>query len=614
MKKVTLVFAAILGVLFSGQIFSQEVKQASSSSLPFNSTYLGGAGAEHISAPVVDKEGKIYITGMATAPIPGVPVDGYDVSHNGGNDGFVAKFSPDLSRLLAFTYFGGSGDERSFDLALSSSGDVYIIGVCTSDDLPITEGAFDNSWAGGEDVFIACFDKDLKNLKACTLTGGSSDEGYCNIAISAEGDVIAEFSTSAEDFTLPPGYRASGRGRGNIVVVKFDAALSSASGSAVIGGSSQEYAFEIAINSKGVIYIVGDSSSSDFPVSAESYKQNNSGGTDVFIAALSPDLKELKHSTLAGGTNNDMGGYLVFDSKDNVYIAGESGSRNLPATPGAYNTASNGSYDLHIAKFDSSLSSLIACSYLGGAGVENCHGMAVDRHDNLYLAGYTLSQNFPTTPGSYDRNYNGGEMDMFIVKMKNDLSSVLAATYLGGNRQDYYGSIGLDLDDNPVITGRIDSTDYPVSPDAFQRNNNGGEYELVITKLPRDLSLTQINESADLKISGLKINRKKLTPGGKYKFKLSVENLALDLDSYPCKASFYINSRAKLNSKSVLLGTIDIKSISPGGEIKNKFIAVLPEDFNYRKNTWLLIEIDQENINYDPDRENNVGKYKLLVE
>ena len=612
MKKVILI-VAISVFLGNCQAVSQDKLNNSGADLQVFSTFLGGDGAEHSSSPKIDSKGNIFIAGYTTAPIPSLPGGGHDTSYNGGGDAFVAKFSPDLSRLLAFTYLGSSGEDRAYDMVIDSSDEVIIIGMTDSDGFPVTDGAYDREYGGGRDTFVARFNNDLGNLLAATYLGGSGDDWYSNIALDKEERILVAISSGSLNYNIPSGYRSPSPGSMSLVVMLLDKDLQRAEHGAVVGGSSNEYCFEIACNSKGDVYLVGDCSSSDFPTTPNAYNRNHRGGIDCFLIALSPDLQDLKYSTLTGGSANDMGAYLAIDSEDNVFIAGESGSTDLPATPGAYSGANSGRYDLHLAKFDPTLSTLLACSYLGGSNFENCHGIAIDRHDNVYFAGYTSSSNMPMTDGCYDSSYNGGEMDLYVVKLNNYLSQLLASTYIGGTGMDYYGGICLDLDDNPIVQGRVSSEDYPVTPDSFQSSYGGGEYDLVLTKIPRDLSLTLVSESVNLQVGAIRVNKKQLSPGKKYKFKAVVENLSQELKSYPCKVAFYLNNKSKLTSKAVHLGSVELKSVASGKKKSAKLITTLPADFKYRKKNWLFVVIDEENINYDFESDNNIMALELKI-
>jgi len=196
---------------------------------------------------------------------------------------------------------------------------------------------------------------------------------------------------------------------------------------------------------------------------------------------IDPALSTLSASTFVGGTGNDRGFCLAVDGDGYVYVAGYtlSASSDYPTTSGAYDTTANGGYDLFVSKLNNSLTELVASTYLGGKGTDYVYSMALAQDGNIFLTGITNSTDFPTTPGAYQRNYQGGEYDSFIVKLSSDLSSLLASTYLGGRGLDYSSALSLIPfsyeNDRVVITGMTDSPDFPVSPGAFSTSLKGGQ-------------------------------------------------------------------------------------------------------------------------------------------
>lgn len=156
-----------------GRIFFISKFDANLSSL-LASTYFEGFAP----AITTDDSGNVYVAGMAmSSDFPTTP-DAYDTTFNGGVsnggvlidtfcspggcDAVVSKLDTDLTTLLASTFIGGGGNEVAFDIALDSSGDVYIAGLTTSGDFPMVNAA-DSSHNGSEDVFVAKLDKDLSS-------------------------------------------------------------------------------------------------------------------------------------------------------------------------------------------------------------------------------------------------------------------------------------------------------------------------------------------------------------------------------------------------------------------------------------------------------------------
>ena len=171
-------------------------------------------------------------------------------------------------------------------------------------------------------------------------------------------------------------------------------------------------------------------------------------------------------STYLGGGDSEHSCSIAIGSNDSVYVAGSTMSSNFPTTTGAYNITSEKAF---ISKFDADLETLLASTYIDA----NCvSSIAIDTRGNPYVAGWTCSPKFPTTDDAYDRTLNGYN-DAFISKFDADLETLLASTYLGGSRYNCARSIGMDKRGNVYVTGETNSSDFPVTPGAYDTAYNG---------------------------------------------------------------------------------------------------------------------------------------------
>ena len=174
-------------------------------------------------------------------------------------------------------------------------------------------------------------------------------------------------------------------------------------------------------------------------------------------------IDPLLASTYLGGESFDEGADITLDSFNNVYIVGRTASSNFPVTMGAYDTDYNAGYsDVIITKFDSSLNQLISSTFLGGSYDEHAEAILVDKNGNVWVVGGTMSDNFPTTSGSYDPVFNGAS-DIFICKFNSDLSQLLASTFLGGADTDDGYDVAIASEGNGYITGNTHSGDFPTT-------------------------------------------------------------------------------------------------------------------------------------------------------
>jgi ankyrin repeat protein len=195
-------------------------------------------------------------------------------------------------------------------------------------------------------------------------------------------------------------------------------------------------------------------------------------------------------STYLGGEGHEFCEAIAVDDDGNIYVAGNTRSPNFPTTEGAYNRGPKGKSDVFIAKFDNDLKTLLASTLVGGEEDECVYTMLFDSQGYVYVAGYTSSEDFPVTANAYDKKYNGGDGDAFILKMDKDLKTLGSSTYLGGSGvEDDWRSPELvqDSEGNIYIAGITDSDDFPTTPGAYQEKYNGGTRDVFLSKFDPDL-------------------------------------------------------------------------------------------------------------------------------
>ncbi len=169
----------------------------------------------------------------------------------------------------------------------------------------------------------------------------------------------------------------------------------------------------------------------------------------------------LTYSTYLGTPNYDQANGIAVDSSGNAYVTGFTVSTTFPVTSGALKTTNKGGYnDAFVTKFSPGGSSLVYSTYLGGSLTDQGTAIAVDSSGNAYIAGETISTDFPTTVGSVQRTYGGGG-DAFVAKLSSDGSSLLYSTYFGGSAMDLARGIAIDSLDDIYITGTTYSTNLP---------------------------------------------------------------------------------------------------------------------------------------------------------
>jgi photosystem II stability/assembly factor-like uncharacterized protein len=253
--------------------------------------------------------------------------------------------------------------------------------------------------------------------------------------------------------------------------------------SSLMGGNANEDGRGIAIDAAGNAYVTGQTSSANFPTVAGSYDTTFGGATDVFVTKLSADGSSVIYSSYLGGVRDDQGNQIAFDSGGNVYVTGWTTSDDFPVTPGAYQSTLHGTFNrsnAFITKLNSNGSALIFSTYLGGAGSptdiggDEGNGIDFDSQGNVYVAGSTLSKDFPTTPGAFQPTAPPSSFsDGFVTKLNNLGTALVYSTYLGGLSDDRATAIKITPSGEAVVTGSTQSSDFPTTPGAFQTTYGG---------------------------------------------------------------------------------------------------------------------------------------------
>ena len=261
--------------------------------------------------------------------------------------------------------------------------------------------------------------------------------------------------------------------------------------STYLGGSSNDYATAIAVDSTGSAYVTGYTDSVNFPTTSGAYQTTCGGGcsgtsVDAFVSKLDPTGSFLVYSTYLGGTGNDYGNGIALDASGDAYIAGQTFSADFPTTPGAFKTKCGSdncaSGYAFVTKLNSAGSGLVYSTYLGGTGKNQGNAVALDASNNAYITGFTQSLTFPVTPGAFQTKCKCSQTMAFVTKLNATGSGMIYSTYLGGTNGDVGYGIVLDSSNNAYLTGYTQSFDFPTSPGAFQ-TSLGANRAAWVTKL-----------------------------------------------------------------------------------------------------------------------------------
>ncbi len=456
------------------------------------STYLGVAGLDEGEAIAVDTAGNAYVTGVAgSTNFPTTPgafqttLGGFGGVFGFG-DAFVTKLNPTGSALVYSTYIGGGGDDVSTGIAVDAAGNAYLTGLTNSRvTFPTTPGAFQTTFGGGSfDAFVTKLNPTGSGLVYSTYLGGLAQDDASRIAVDAAGSAYVTGETNSINFpTTPAVFQSSLGGDFDAFVTKLNPAGSGLAYSTFLGGGATDSGIDIAVDASGNAYVIGNSSSTDFPTTAGAFRTSFGGTRDAFVAKVNSTASALLYSTYLGGHGDDRGRGIAVDSAGNAYVTGLTNSGNFPFSPSAFQTAFNGVFDAFVAKVNPSGSGLVYSTFLGGTARDEGNSIAVDVAGNAYVTGETESSNFPTANAVQPAL--GGASDAFVTKLNPTGSALLFSTYLGGNSFDAGGGIALDAasDPNAYVAGSTDSNNFPTTAGAFQ-TIFGGNRDAFIAKIP----------------------------------------------------------------------------------------------------------------------------------
>ncbi len=245
--------------------------------------------------------------------------------------------------------------------------------------------------------------------------------------------------------------------------------------STYLGGSNDDIGFEVAVDSAGNAYVVGYTTSPNFPTTAGALQPTQSGFVNVFVAKLNPTGTALIYSTYLGGSIVELGLGIAVNSAGEAHVVGWTWSSDFPTTPGAFQTSLLGTQDGFVTKLDATGTGLVYSTYLGGGGsLDAAIGVTVDAAGNAYVTGPTDSTDFPVTPGAFQGTYQGGSQDAYVTELNATGSVLIHSTYLGGSAGDQSARIAVDSTGDTYVSGSTSSANFPTTAGAFQTTYAGG--------------------------------------------------------------------------------------------------------------------------------------------
>ena len=315
-------------------------------------------------------------------------------------------------------------------------------------------------------------------LAYSTYLGGSVSDQAYGITVDAAGNAYVVGYTTSPDFPTANPIQVL---PGGAFVTKFNSDGTALVYSTYLGGNRGAYAFGIAVDSAGNAYVTGQTSSTDFPTVNAIQPSFGGGNSDAFVTKINAAGNALAYSSYLGGSGDETAYGIAVDPTGNIYVAGATDSTDFP-TANAHQPANHGYYDGFATKINADGTAYVYSTYLGGSANDNAYGVAADSAGNAYITGGTESTDFPTANAI--QPVSGGDGDAFVTKISSSGNALVYSTYLGGSGPDQGNGIAVDSAGNAYITGYTISADFPTA-NAVQPNLDG----------PVDAFVTKMNSS-----------------------------------------------------------------------------------------------------------------------
>ncbi|MCX7737551.1 MAG: SBBP repeat-containing protein [Candidatus Kapabacteria bacterium] len=537
--------------------------------------YFGGSATDEMKHISVGKNGEFVVIGTTNSLNFKTTPGAYDEVYNDDNDIFISKFLSYGSekKLIFSTFVGGGMSDNGSAVKLDSKGNIYFTGWTNSADFPY-KGGYSKDFNGGYDSYIVKLDNTGSNLIFSSFLGGSKDDFGTDIDLTPESNpVICGYSDSKNFPTGSGAFQSTNKGLNDIFVSCFSNTGTALVYSTLIGGTSDDKAYALAVDESGYVYLTGETSSGDFPVAPfriwgswvwdRPYDYSYNGGKDAFALKLIGNGGKLEFSTFFGGTQDDIGRAVYYDEDGTLFFAGETKketNRTFPVTESAYMKEHKGGWDCFFAKMDKPKQSgtwggisqnLIFSTFFGGSGDDYIMNIVRDpKTQSLYFTGKTNSTNYPVEASDVTKPY--GRYDAFLTRFYKDGSGLLMSTFIGGGSDDVGTCVDVDSRGDVYLVGTTSSNDFKNSVNTIQPAYGGGTSDGFFVKfVTGEISITSPS-------SNEKVCRK--------------QNLSIEWSSsgFAAGDKFFVDIINPSTSKVINIG----KDITA-----NKFNWVVPEEF-----------------------------------
>jgi hypothetical protein len=473
------------------------------------SSYLGGQEWDEATGVAADRDGNMLVAGFTLSkdfPVRGSGTRG----HAAIVDAFVTKVGPD-SRIVWSTQLGGVDMDAATALTVDPDGNVYVVGRTGSPDFP-TAGGLRHRLNGRSCTGEPCHDAFVTKLSSSgrivwsTYLGGSRNEEALGVAVGQDRSVYVTGVTDSSDFPVRSAFQGTFQSppcKGDLpcpydaFVTKVAAGGDRLVYSTYLGGNAGDIARGIDVDPDGSAYVVGSTSSPDFPklnpfqatlLGKHCGPPPGEACRQGFLTKLSPSGRSAAYSTYLGGREHDDANGVAVDRERQAHVTGVTQSPDFPtrnafqAAPDNRGCTSEQPKELcgdgFVTKFEANGQKVVYSTYLGGRAEDQGLNIDVTQEGEALIAGRTDSKNFPVTSGAAQPEF-GGYIDGFATKFRHN-GKPLWSTFVGGKDADRGTGISADRHGSAHIAGRTLSPDFPTSR-PFQPELKDADYDAFVS-------------------------------------------------------------------------------------------------------------------------------------
>ncbi len=384
------------------------------------------------------------------------------------------------------THLGDTDDETGFSVAVDAQGFTYVAGTTQSSRFPTTAGSVQPGFGGPEDdAFVVKLNPIGTALVFSTFLGANVNDRGRGVAVGPDGSVYVVGETRSVEFPTTDGawQEEYSRGERDGFLTRLSPNGNSLIYSTFIGSGDQDWTNDVVVDNQGQAYITGGTRSSQFPTTLLAAQTQFGGDTDAYVVKMNASGTAPVFSTFLGGGDVDEGLAITIDSFSTIYVTGYTRSNSFPVSENAFQPEKDSDEDAFVVKIIGQGTALAYSSFFGGNNSDFGNAIAVDAIGNVYVAGFTQSNDLFRTPPVFQNEYNGGG-DAFVMKVvESPRLQVQHRTYLGSSEEDTANGLLVWEDGSVTLTGHTKSGNFPVTPDAIQPGIGGGDGDAFVTTI-----------------------------------------------------------------------------------------------------------------------------------